>query len=255
MSWGEVFEGITNAFGLEAGVVIVGLIIIGFTAWNVSSKSPSPKVVTSLLYIMGLGLLLMGSYFMLSKIGFDILIEIPKLFTCNNGIILTLFLVLTGIIYLFIEKIRYSIDVKVYPGKEQVYVNVINDGKADIVCVSYIDKLEEIGENEREIAIESSILAWRGNHGNTNLTNMEENRFYILNKCRNNVCLEFSDFHRQPLESNRRYRISISIYRAKWKSMKRLMKRIKAEFYIKESRSSYGSDVFFEIKWYPKDEK
>lgn len=247
---GDIITSFILSAGPEFAVVFIGLLIILGSGINIPGKISVQNWVRNILRFVGFAILLIGLYFMLLKIGFDFFIEFRKLITWNNAIIL----IVAGIAYLINEKNKYSIDVKVFPENEQVHVNVVNNGRADTVLVAHLDYIELLEKENKIIPTPSSILAWQGSAANVRLMNMQESNFCILTKYDNNICLDFSTYHKHRLESNKKYKISISIYRWKWKSPKHLMKNISAEFLIKELQSSYVSDEIFEIKWYPKKE-
>ena len=264
MFWGEIFEGIASTFGLEAGVVIVGLGIIAFTTWNICSKSPLPRWVRFLLYIIGFVHLFIGLYYMLLKIGFDFFVEIQKLFTCRNLIFFSVLALIIVFIYYLINRNKYSIKVNVHPEPEQVYVNIFNDGKAEITCIAYLENIEEVGRGGKinKINPPSNLFLWHRNKPSVNLAVAGEGKFWILDTWGNEMCLFLGGSDNLQLEYGKKYKVSIGIYRLKQKSKKHLMKTINGEFCVRvtdtshfNSSLSYLNTRSYKINWNQINEK
>ena len=248
-------EDIITTFILSAGpefaLTFIGLLIIIGSEINTPGKISQLKHVRNLLCLIGFVILFTGLYFMLLKIDFDIFIEAKNLFTRENLIILSIALIIGIIIYHLLNIKRYSITVSDFSNDEQVYINIVNDGKEEITCVAYLESLEKIykGKKEEIVNIPSNIFLWGNNTSRVKLYNMGEGRFWVLDVYSKEMCLALGGSDNLPLEYGKKHIISIGIYRLNHKSSRSLMKIINAEFVIKIENQSSIYRTEYKIDW------
>lgn len=254
---GEIIASLILAAGPEFAMTLIGILIILCSGINIPGKISLSNYVRNLLQLIGFVILLTGLYFMLLKIGFDALIEVPKLYTRENLIIFLILLIIGIIAYYLINKKRYSIIVTDFSDDEQVYINVINDGKAEIVCVAYLENFEKFGRGKKaeKIITPSNIFLWRSNTPRIELIKMGEGRFWVLSEHSNEMCLMLGGSDNLPIEYGKKYAVSIGIYCLRGKNRKHLMETINGEFCVKITNVSYSNTHSYKIDWRQNDEK